>query len=121
MTLREKQSLFAKLLARLIFQAEAMGFEVTLGDVFRDPRVHGKWGEKAGYGAAYSVHKMKLAADVNLFRDGRYLSSSESHRRLGEWWEEQHELCRWGGRFRDDAGRPTPDGNHYSLEHAGRK
>lgn len=27
--------------------------------------------------------------------------------------EMQHELCRWGGRFKD--------GNHYSLEHNGVK
>lgn len=49
--------------------------------------------------------------DLHLFRDGKWLSSTEDHRALGEWWEQQHELCRWGGRF--------SDGNHYSLEHDG--
>ena len=56
---------------------------------------------------------MRLAIDLNLFRDGAFLQSSEDHRALGEWWEKQHPLARWGGRFMD--------GNHYSLEHGGVK
>lgn len=114
MTLGQKQRLFAtKLLPRLIRQAERLGYEVTLGDAYRDPRVHGEVGEKVGYGAAYSNHKSRLAIDLNLFKNGRYLTSTESHRELGEWWERQHASCCWGGRWND--------GNHYSLEHEGRK
>jgi hypothetical protein len=107
MTLREKQSLFAYLVARLILHAEHLGYELTLGDAWRSPE------EAARRGFPKSLHTLKLAIDLNLFRDGRYLSSTESHRPLGEWWEKQHQLCRWGGRF--------GDGNHYSLEHGGRK
>ena len=113
MTLRQKQSLFARLLARLILRAEELGFEVTLGEIWRSPETVQLYSE-LGKGSASSLHPLKLAADINLFRDGRYLSSTESHRELGEWWERQHELCRWGGRF------SRPDGNHYSLAHSGR-
>lgn len=109
MTLGEKQELFMRLLPRLIDHAHELGFEVRGGDLFRDERVHGKFGEKGGYGARHSMHKLRLAIDLNLFRDGVYLQDTEDHAELGEWWEEQHELCRWGGRFRD--------GNHYSLGH----
>jgi hypothetical protein len=84
-----------------------MGYEVTIGDVFRDPRVHGVFGEKKAYGEASSFHKLKLAADVNLFKNGRYLSSTASHRPLGEWWESIGGT--WGGRF------SKADGNHYSY------
>lgn len=117
MTLGQKQRLFARLVPRLIDKAHELGFEVTLGDVFRDPRVHGEVGEKLGYGHPKSGHKLKLAIDLNLFRDIDndgdldYLAETELHRPLGEWWEKQHELCRWGGRFKD--------GNHYSFEHNG--
>ena len=41
MTLREKQSKFAKMAAQLILKAYEMGYEVTLGDAYRDPRLHG--------------------------------------------------------------------------------
>lgn len=110
-TLREKQSRFAVLVAQLIAQATILGYEVTLGDAYRDPRLHGKPGEKKGYGHPRSAHKLRLAIDLNLFRDGKFLSSSEDHRPLGEWWESIGGT--WGGRFND--------GNHYSLEHDGIK
>lgn len=113
MTLGEKQRLFAKLVPRLIDKAHELGFEVTLGDAFRDPRSHGKLGEKIAYGEPYSCHKSKLALDLNLFRDGKYLDKTEDHKPLGEWWEQQHPMACWGGRFED--------GNHYSFTHDGMK
>ena len=113
MTLGDKQELFMELLPSLLNKAFEMGFRLRGGDLFRDPRVHGELGVKMGYGHPSSAHKNKLAIDLNLFRDGRFLGGTEDHRQLGEWWEQQHELCRWGGRFND--------GNHYSLEHNGVK
>ena len=105
MSLREKQSQFARMIPGLILKALEMGYEVTLGDAYRDPRVHGAFGKPGGYGAAKSFHKQRLAIDLNLFKDGKYLEGSDAHLPLGEWWESQGGT--WGGRFRD--------GNHYSL------
>lgn len=113
MTLGQKQRLFARLIPRLIDKAHELGFEVTLGDAFRDSRVFGKLGAKQGYGNAFSCHKIRLAIDLNLFKDGEFLQKSDDHKPLGEWWEQQHELACWGGRFND--------GNHYSLTHEGVK
>lgn len=113
MKLSEKQRLFAKLVPRLIDKAHELGFEVTLGDAFRDPRSHGALGVKGVYGAMFSCHKGKLAIDLNLFKDGQYLQNTEAHKPLGEWWEQQHPDACWGGRFED--------GNHYSFTHEGMK
>ena len=113
MTLREKQSLFAFHVSRLIQYARELGYEVTLGDAYRDPRLHGSIGEKKGYGHSKSCHKLRLAIDLNLFKDGKFLGATEDHKELGEWWEKQHPFARWGGRFND--------GNHYSFEHEGNK
>lgn len=110
-TLRQKQSRFARTIARLILEADRLGYEVTLGDAYRDPRVHGEHGVKKGYGSANSVHKLRLAIDLNLFRNGRYLTSTEAHRPLGEWWLAQNPDAAWGGTF------PDGDGNHYSFRH----
>ena len=96
MKLGEKQELFMRLLPRLIDKAHELGFEIRGGDLFRDPRVHGQMGVKQGYGAPNSCHKLKLAIDLNLFKDGAFIQTTEGHRELGEWWEKQHELCRWG-------------------------
>lgn len=114
MTLGQKQRLFAKLVAQLIQHAYAQGYELTLGDAYRDPRVHGDVGVKKSYSSANSVHKQRLAIDLNLFKDGQYLTTTEAHKPLGQFWKSLHPLCHWGGDF------STPDGNHYSMTHEGR-
>jgi hypothetical protein len=113
MTLGEKQRLLVQLIAKLIEFAYANGYQLTLGDAFRDPRVHGAMGIKLGYSHPSSNHKQRLAIDFNLFKDGVFLQNTEDHRPLGEYWESLNPLCRWGGRFND--------GNHYSIEHDGIK
>lgn len=95
MSLRQQQSVFASMVPKLINKAIALGYEVTLGDAYRDPRCL--------YGSKSSKHHSRLAIDLNLFWYGHYLTDTESHRELGEWWEAQGGI--WGGRF--------DDGNHY--------
>lgn len=112
MTLRQKQSLFVVLIARLIQHGTALGYEFTWGDAYRSPEEAARQAA-SGRGIVNSLHTQRLAVDLNLFRNGVYLTGTEDHRPLGEWWEQQHELCRWGGRFKD--------GNHYSLTHGGRQ
>lgn len=106
MTLRQRQSKFARMVAALIQAAYEMGYEVTFGDAFRDERLHGKFGVKLGYGNANSLHKKRLAIDLNLFKDGKFLSSTKDHEPLGLLWESMGGS--WGGRFND--------GNHYELK-----
>lgn len=112
-TTGEAQRLFMRLLPRLIDYIHSKGYECTAGDAYRDPRVFGEVGERLGYGHPKSNHKRRMAFDVNLFKDGAYLSKTEDHKPFGEWWQKQHPLCRWGGEFED--------GNHYSLEWDGIK
>ena len=107
MTLGAKQRLFARLELQLRLRIYMAGYEVTLGAAFRS-RIEAK-----RLGFANSNHTRKLAVDLNLFLDGVYLRSTQDHRHFGLWWEQQHPLCRWGGRW--------GDGNHYSLEHRGVK
>ena len=111
MTLGEKQRLFTRLIAKLIKHAYKEGYELSFGDAYRDPRIHGMIGVKKAYGHRNSNHKRRLAVDLNLFKDGVYLDASEDHKPLGKYWESLHPDCRWGGRFND--------GNHYSFEYRG--
>jgi len=105
MPLRQDQERFALLFSQLIAWAFQSGFTVTLGDAFRDPRLFGPLGTARGYGAASSLHKLRLAADLNLFRDGHFLEHTEAHAQLGAHWEALGGT--WGGRWND--------GNHYQL------
>ena len=115
MTLRETQSLFAFRVHLLLAKAYELGYEVTLGDVYRDPRLHGTMGEKKGYGHSKSCHKIRLAIDLNLFKDGKYITNGDGHEDLGKWWKDGHPLARWGGDF------TIKDFNHYSFEWGGNK
>ena len=99
MTLREKQSEFVRMVSKLIDYATSQGYDLTFGDAYA----------KSGH-MKDSLHYSRLAIDLNLFQNGNYLTATEDHRPLGEYWESIGGS--WGGRFND--------GNHYSLSHWGR-
>ena len=111
MSLSSKQRNFVRMVGLLIEHAYQQGYELTFGDAYRDPRLHGAVGEKKGYGAASSCHKLRLAVDFNLFKDGKWLQGTDDFKPLGEYWESIGGT--WGGRFQD--------GNHFSVEHEGKK
>lgn len=115
MSLSKKQREFTLCVSKLIEFAYEKGYELTFGDAYRDPRVHGKFGEKRSYSASRSVHKQRLAVDFNLFVDGKYIQDGEhkAYHELGNFWESLHDSARWGGRFND--------ANHFSFEHNGVK
>jgi hypothetical protein len=106
MTLRQKQSLFVRLVGELIDFATSRGWEFTFGDAARMDR--------QGH-MPNSLHYSRLAIDLNLFVNGRYIRSGENpaYLELGEFWESLDPLCAWGGRF--------GDANHFSLHHGGRR
>jgi len=94
LSLRQKQSKFAHMVALLILHAEQLGYEITLGDAYATQ----------GH-TQNSLHYIRLAIDLNLFKSGKYLDKTDDHKELGIYWESIGGS--WGGRFRD--------GNHYSL------
>lgn len=110
MTLGQKQRKFTRMVADLIVWAYDNGYELTWGEAYRTPE-QAALNAKTGKGIANSLHGDRLAVDLNLFKGGQYLTTTEDHRPLGEFWESIGGA--WGGRFND--------GNHYSLEHEGRK
>jgi len=100
MSLREKQSDFVAALGLLIIFAYQRGYEITLGEGFVSPcPTCGWYGHKRN-----GFHPDKLAQDLNLFKDGHYLTRTEDYKELGEYWESIGGT--WGGRF--------DDGNHFS-------
>ena len=89
------------MVALLIFYAYEIGYEVTFGDAWAQ--------HEDGHHIQGSFHYKRLAIDLNLFKDGVYLSSTESHRPLGEFWKSIGGS--WGGDWND--------GNHYSYGERG--
>lgn len=115
MTLREKQAKFVWLVAALIFEAYGRGYTMSFGEAYRSPEEAARLAQ-LDKGIKRSLHTEGLAIDLKLFRDGRYLRTTDAYQPLGEWWEaqstDQYQCC-WGGRF--------GDGNHFSIAHGGRK
>ena len=109
-TLGQKQDRFARTLPGLLIFINALakkhGFRVSLGDFFRDPRVHGEMGIKLAYGHKDSCHKLKLAVDINFVIGVKIIS--EYHDQAHDFWDTI------GG-----AKRIPHDMNHYSFEHNG--
>lgn len=106
MKLSERQQVFARNVARLILYMAESNYACTFGEAYRTPE-QAALNAKKGIGIAKSLHCKRLAVDLNLFKDGVYLSDTESHRPFGEWWEALDPMNRWGGRFKD--------GNHYEA------
>ncbi|MES0340696.1 MAG: M15 family metallopeptidase [Candidatus Humimicrobiaceae bacterium] len=94
--LREQQSTFIYMVAELIIWAYDNGYSLTFGDAFA----------KDGH-SKNSFHYKRLAVDLNLFKDGVYLTRTEDHAPLGAKWIEMGGT--WGGNFKNS------DGNHYSY------
>lgn len=95
------QETFSESFAYLLAFAMEQNIPVRIKDGFRDSRVHGVWGEKKGYGAAYSCHKVGLAVDL-------WTSNSDHHVMLHDFWDKV------GG-----AKRIAGDMGHYSFEWMG--
>lgn len=106
MKLGKKQEKFSLMLGKLLMFIYAHGYQVRMGDVW----AHDRHSEN-------SNHYIKLAADINLFKDDEYLTNSNDHKQFGEYWESLGGC--WGGRFGDC--ESNRDGNHYSLEYNGDK
>lgn len=98
MRFNEHQFIFSSMVPFLILYIYQRGYTVSIGDVWA------KSGHKRG-----SNHYKKLAIDINLFKDGKYIRKTSAHKIFGEFWERLHPCLRWGGRFKKN------DGNHYEY------
>jgi hypothetical protein len=117
MTLGQKQRIFTRLVGVLIEWTYQNGYELTFSEAYRTPEQAAIYA-KQGKGIKNSLHTKRLAIDLNLFKNGVYLTRSEDYLPLGMVWEQMSGpgyQCCWGGRFK------RPDGNHFSIEHEGIK
>jgi D-alanyl-D-alanine carboxypeptidase len=112
-TLAQKQRRFLPLVAKLIDFAYAQGYELTAGECYRTPE-QAALNAQHGSGIANSLHTLRLAVDLQLFRGGVYLTDTASYEWLGEFWKTLDPECSWGGDF-----QTRPDGNHFSLSWGG--
>jgi len=88
-----------RMLSLLVQYADYLGYELTLGDAYRDDR--------CAYGIKTSLHKKRLAQDYNIGINGHYLKGNKAkvaHNKLHDFWD----LLGGSKRLKKDL-------NHYSL------
>lgn len=110
------QFTFSINLAKLIQEIYKWDHTCSMGECWRTPEMAAIYA-KRGTGIKDSQHCKKLAADLNLFKDGVLLSDTESHRHFGVYWKSLNPQNRWGGDW-DGDGEVDPgdnDGNHYEM------
>jgi hypothetical protein len=116
MTYREARAQFTKNVAKLIQYAEDQGYEMGIKYCYRC--------EDCPVGILLSSHKLALAVDMDLWRNGKYLRSTKAHHIFGQYWKALHPLARWGGDFKprivNGKKKSRKDGNHYSFLYWGR-
>jgi hypothetical protein len=112
MKLSQKQQLFAHDVACLITQIFKQGYGCTLGECWRT-KEQAEIYAKNGKGILSSLHCKRLAIDLNLFKDGVYLTDSKEYLKFGSFWESIDANNRWGGFFVKKYGGKIVDGNHF--------
>lgn len=110
MTLQEKQTKFALNVSALIKFIFDIGYQCTLGEAERT-KEQAELNAKTGKGIANSLHCKRLAIDLNLFKDGKYLTEKKDYEQAGVFWERLHPDNRWGGRF-----TKLVDSNHFEMQ-----
>lgn len=95
---------------------------ITVGEFWRSDETCAMYA-KAGKGIRFSLHQLRLAADLQLRKlDGRESNDREDYLPLGEYWKSLPKLypadipivtC-WGGDFKS-----LKDIYHFSIEHGG--
>jgi len=102
MKLVEKQKKFTRAVNYLLTYIHSLGYEVTFGDCYRDPR--------CDYGNMGSTHRKRLAIDINLFVDDKYIDDGEH-----PTWVVLHQYWRLLG----GSEVIKNDQNHFSFKHHG--
>lgn len=110
MTLRERQWLFMQNVAKLIQKINELGYTASFGEVYRTPE-QSEINAKKGIGIRNSLHSQKLAVDINLFKDGTYITDGTGHRELGIYWKSLHSDNHWGGDWK------KMDFNHFEMSY----
>lgn len=95
-----EQNDFLADIAMLIGKAQAMGFQISAGEMWRTPAQQKIYFDTGKSKTMNSKHLDRLAFDLNFFRDGKLISDKATLQPLGYWWESLNPKNRWGGSWR---------------------
>lgn len=111
----KKQIFFSQCLARFIFDLQARGYGVTMGEAWRPPETCALY-DKQGKGITNSLHVRRLAVDLNIFLNGELISTNKEIADLWQSYSTDLYQCSAGFYF-----ITRPDADHFSVEDNGIK
>jgi peptidoglycan L-alanyl-D-glutamate endopeptidase CwlK len=100
MTLRQHQVAFAWDTMKLYAFIKEKGYEFTYGEAARTMKQQ-EWYVAQGFSKTMtSMHLRRLAVDLNIFKDGAYLTEKASLQEIGDYWESLSPENEWGGNWK---------------------
>lgn len=113
MLMSEKQCLFTKHIAYLVFFANSIGIGLTFGDAFRSQFQQDEYVRTGKSRTKNSNHLVRLAVDFNFFIKDELIYDKERLQKLGDYWESLYEgINRWGGNFKEFIDTPHFEANY---------
>lgn len=99
-----EQSVFMLQVGELLRKADAAGFSVAGGELYRTPEQQALYIQNGRSATMSSQHLKRLAIDLNFFREAadgsaQIVSDVEALRPLGQYWEGLDPANVWGGNW----------------------
>lgn len=108
-----RQRLHVRLCAKLIaYLYDECGLEATWGETYRPPAM-ALLNAKSGAGIANSLHCLRLALDLQMFKNGEYQHDVAVYKIAADYWLTLDPLCAAGYYFH------SVDADHYSITYHG--
>jgi hypothetical protein len=97
----DKQAKFTTDVAKLIEYADELGYQLTFGEAWRHAYMQKYYVAHGLSWTMNSYHRKRLAVDLNLFIDGKYITTCEEYKILGEYWKSlDPDRNVWGGSWK---------------------
>ena len=118
MSLVAKQWKFLRNVAKLIAYADSLGWVLTGGELYRtmdQQKIYMRNGQSK---TLNSRHLSRLAIDLNLFINGKYVTNTDQYKPLGDFWRTLDERNVWGGDWNNNGSMQDEsflDGNHFEM------
>jgi len=88
--LNQLQFQFSRNVCQLIQFANTQGYEITIGEVLRTQEQQKIYLKEGKSKTLNSYHLKKLAIDIHLFKNGKYLTANNDYAILAKHWEQLH-------------------------------
>lgn len=96
------QNTFVTNVIKLLSYIQGAGYTVSFGAFYRTEAQEEEYRKLGLSHTTHSLHPMRLATDLNIFRDGALITNAERLQLFGNYWVSLHPQNRWGGDWNKD-------------------